>query len=70
MELQTLPELSLQISELTHVSFFSSRDCNSVFGVEVFSKMTKAERMLYGDSHSNHAMVFTAVTLDVSKYCT
>ncbi|KDR10497.1 bleomycin hydrolase [Zootermopsis nevadensis] len=48
-------------------------DYNLVFGVDVTLGLTKAERLLYGESHLTHAMIFTGVTLDASgnptKFC-
>lgn len=38
----------------------------SVFGVEVNLGLSKAERLLYGESLMTHAMVFTATTLNES----
>lgn len=40
-------------------------DFKLVFGVDVSTPMTKAQRMLYGESAMTHAMVLTAVSLDV-----
>jgi aminopeptidase C len=42
-------------------------DYNLVFGVDVTLGLTKAERLLYGESMMTHAMAFTAVSLNVSK---
>ncbi|KAJ4448966.1 hypothetical protein ANN_00358 [Periplaneta americana] len=39
-------------------------DFKLVFGVDVTLGLTKAERLLYGESMMTHAMAFTAVTLD------
>ncbi|MCL4134543.1 UNVERIFIED_CONTAM: hypothetical protein GTU68_065501 [Idotea baltica] len=41
-------------------------DYKSVFGVEVNMNLSKAERLLYGDSLMTHAMTFTAVSVDES----
>lgn len=38
-----------------------------MFGVDIQTTMTKADRLLYGESAMTHAMVFTAVTCDVSS---
>jgi bleomycin hydrolase len=38
-----------------------------VFGVDVTLGLTKAERLLYGESLMTHAMIFSGVTLDVSN---
>lgn len=42
-----------------------SHDFKLVFGVDIQTTMTKADRLLYGESAMTHAMVFTAVTCDV-----
>jgi len=39
-------------------------DYELLFGVSVNTNMSKAERLIYGDSLMTHAMVLTAVTLD------
>lgn len=46
------------------MSPFFRHDYQSVFGVDVYLGLTKAERLLYGDSLMSHAMLITAVTLD------
>lgn len=46
---------------------FFSHDFKLVFGVDIQTTMTKADRLLYGESAMTHAMVFTAVTCDVSS---
>ena len=35
-----------------------------VFGTKAFTELSKADRMIYGDSQMNHAMVLTGVNLD------
>lgn len=44
-----------------------SHDYKLVFGTDVSIPMTKAQRMLYGESAMTHAMVLTGVNVDVSK---
>jgi len=44
-----------------------SYDYQLVFGTEVPIIMTKAQRMLYGESAMTHAMVLTGVNANVSK---
>ncbi|XP_015917057.1 bleomycin hydrolase isoform X2 [Parasteatoda tepidariorum] len=39
-------------------------DYNLSFGVDLHKTMSKAERLIYGDTIMNHAMTFTAVSLD------
>ncbi|KAG0728936.1 Bleomycin hydrolase [Chionoecetes opilio] len=41
-------------------------DYKSAFGVEVNLGLTKADRLLYGESLMTHAMAFTATTINVS----
>lgn len=48
--------------------FVHRHDYKLVFGVDVTLGLSKAERLLYGDSMMTHAMAFTAVTLDVSNF--
>lgn len=38
-----------------------------MFGVDVANVLKKSDRLLYGESKMTHAMVFTAVTVDVSS---
>lgn len=49
-----------------------SLDYKTLFNVDVALGMSKAERLIYGDSLMTHAMVFTGVGLDdkgnVSKF--
>lgn len=35
-----------------------------MFGVEVYTGLSKADRLIFGDSLMTHAMLITAVTLD------
>lgn len=46
--------------------FYCSHDYNIVFGVDIQRPLNKADRMIFGESAMTHAMVFTAVTCDVS----
>lgn len=48
--------------------FTFRHDYKLVFGVDVSLPMTKGQRMIYGESAMTHAMVLTAVTLDVSYF--
>lgn len=45
----------------------SSHDYQLVFGTDVSIPMTKAQRMLYGESAMTHAMVLTGVNVEVSQ---
>jgi bleomycin hydrolase len=40
-------------------------DYNMVFDTKVNLNLCKAERLIYGDSEMNHAMVLTGVHIDV-----
>lgn len=40
-------------------------DFSLVFGTDIQVTLSKADRLLYGESAMTHAMVFTAVTTDV-----
>lgn len=48
------------------LSSINSHDYKSAFGVDVNVCLSKADRLIYGESLMTHAMTFTAVTLDVS----
>jgi hypothetical protein len=48
--------------------FVHRHDYKLVFGVDVTLGLSKAERLLYGESMMTHAMAFIAVTLDVSNF--
>lgn len=37
-----------------------------VFDVDAQKSLTKADRLIYGESSMTHAMVFTGVSLDVN----
>jgi bleomycin hydrolase len=52
-------------SLILKTTYFSLRhDYPSVFGVEVYTGLSKADRLIFGDSLMTHAMLITAVTLD------
>ena len=46
------------------VLLFYRHDYESVFGVDVHMGLSKADRLIYGDSLMTHAMMMTAVSLD------
>lgn len=48
--------------------YYFSHDYQLVFGTDVSIPMTKAQRMLYGESAMTHAMVLTGVNVEVSNY--
>jgi len=65
-------ELCKEIAEQTidfTPKFVHRHDYKLVFGVDMTLGLSKAERLLYGESMMTHAMAFTAVTLDVSNFC-
>lgn len=39
-----------------------------VFGVDCHNDLSKADRLIYGESSVTHAMVFTAIDVDVSSF--
>ena len=41
-------------------------DYNALFGTQICRGMSKADRMIYGESQMTHAMAITAAHLDVS----
>jgi len=49
------------------VFYYYSHDYQLVFGTDVSIPMTKAQRMLYGESAMTHAMVLTGVNIEVSR---
>jgi aminopeptidase C len=64
-------ELCKEIAEQTvdfTLKFVHRHDYKLVFGVDVALGLSKADRLLYGDSMMTHSMAFTAVTLDVSYF--
>lgn len=50
-----------------HCNYFS-HDYKLVFGTDVSISMTKAQRMLYGESAMTHAMVLTGVNVEVVNH--
>jgi Aminopeptidase C len=61
-------EIAEQTVDFT-LKFVCRHDYKLVFGVDVTLGLSKAERLMYGESMMTHAMAFTAVTLDVSNFC-
>lgn len=43
-----------------------SHDFKLVFDIDIQTTFSKADRLIYGESAMTHAMVFTAVSVDVS----
>lgn len=44
-----------------------SHDFKLVFDIDIQTTFSKADRLIYGESAMTHAMVFTAVSVDVSS---
>jgi len=42
-----------------------SHDFKLVFDIDIQTTFSKADRLIYGESAMKHAMVFTAVSVDV-----
>jgi bleomycin hydrolase len=59
-------EVSKRFSSKLGLEDLEIHDFALVFGTDVQITMTKADRVIYGESSMTHAMVFTAVSLDVS----
>jgi len=65
-------EVSKRFASKQGIQDLNIHDFNLVFGVDVQKTMTKADRLLYGESAMTHAMVFTAVSInpdgEISKF--
>lgn len=59
--------LLYQNSYFGNILLESSHDFPLLFGVDIQTTMSKGDRLLYGESAMTHAMVFTAVHIDVSS---
>ncbi|KAK7604711.1 hypothetical protein V9T40_005897 [Parthenolecanium corni] len=57
-------QVSKRFSSKMGVQDLEIHDYKLVFGVDVSVPMTKAQRMIYGESAMSHAMVLTAVSID------
>lgn len=58
--------LSLCPTRLSLSHRWSSHDFKLVFDIDIQTTFSKADRLIYGESAMTHAMVFTAVSVDVS----
>lgn len=67
MEVTLKTELDLPILKCVFVSFMHRFNHELVFGVSV-KNLSKAERLIYGDSLMTHAMILTAVTDKVRSH--
>lgn len=63
-------DCSLPFVFLTLLILPFRHDYDVLFGVNPSLHLNKAERLIFGDSSMTHAMVFTAVSFDVSLFCT
>jgi len=59
-------EVSKRFAAKQGIEDLTIHDYKSVFGVDVANVLSKADRMIYGESKMTHAMVFTAVSVDES----
>lgn len=57
-------QVSKRFSNKLGVQDLEIHDYKLVFGVDVSVPMTKAQRLIYGESAMSHAMVLTAVSID------
>ncbi|XP_067015155.2 bleomycin hydrolase isoform X2 [Anabrus simplex] len=57
-------EVSKRFAGKQGIEDLNVHDYKLVFGVDVTLGLTKAERLLYGESMMTHAMAFTAVSID------
>lgn len=57
-------EVSKRFAGKLGVQDLKIHDFNLVFGVDIQTTMSKADRLLYGESAMTHAMVFTAAHVD------
>ena len=61
-------EVAKRIASKPGLQDLEIHDFKALFNTEVYIGLSKADRLLYGDSMMTHAMVFTAFTLNVSFY--
>ena len=57
-------EVSKRFAAKPGIEDLQIHDYKLVFGVDVTLGLSKAERLIYGESSMSHAMAFTAATLD------
>lgn len=63
-------EVSKRFAAKQGIEDLDIHDFKLVFGVDIQITLSKADRMLYGESAMTHAMTFTAVSCDVSSTST
>ena len=61
-------EVSKRFDMKLGVEDLEIQDFKLVFGVDIQTTLSKADRLRYGESAMTHAMVFTAVSCDVSLF--
>lgn len=61
-------EVSKRFAGKQGIEDLTIHDFKLVFGVDIQITMSKADRLLYGESAMTHAMTFTAVSCDVSYH--
>lgn len=61
-------EVSKRFAAKQGVQDLNAHNFKLVFGTDVQVGLTKADRLLYGESMMTHAMAFTAVSIDVSPH--
>lgn len=59
-------EVSKRFAGKQGIEDLTIHDFKLVFGVDIQITMSKGDRLLYGESAMTHAMIFTAVSCDVS----
>lgn len=63
-------EVSKRFAVKLGIQDIKIHDFKTAFGVDIQTTMTKADRLIYGESAMTHAMVFTAVTTDDNNKAT
>lgn len=61
-------EVSKRFSSKAGIQDIKAHDFSLMFGTDIQVGLTKADRLLYGESSMTHAMVFTAVSYDVRLF--
>jgi bleomycin hydrolase len=59
-------EVSKRFSNKAGIEDIGAHDFKNMFGTDIQVVMSKADRLLYAESSMSHAMVFTAVSYNVS----
>lgn len=61
-------EVSKRIASKLGIQDIDIHDFKALLDTEVYIGLSKADRLIYGDSMMTHAMVFTAYSTDVSSF--